>query len=193
MTFHTWFWIVLISPIPSSGVDWKSLTAPACLPITTDYFPDKRALNNDYVVSNYTLLPDDVNADYACSRAVYQKPLNTLEVYKELISQRLAQGFQLIIPGSTATSESMHHSSSNGSFVGNSSVSPIRNQAIASSPGTPGSLTKAMSPQPTEEVIEHKLSIGRIFHKISLVGSTITVTRYRPRWVTKVFFDSFSN
>lgn len=161
-------------------MDWKSLTAPACLPITTDYFPDKRALNNDYVVSNYTLLPDDVNADYASSRAVYQKPLSTHEVYKELISQRLAQGFQLIIPASSTTTENLPNSSSNGSLVVGQAASPIRNGSIPSSPGTP-SLMKTMSPPPTEEVVEHKLSIGRIFHKISLMGSTITVTRYRPR------------
>lgn len=74
-----------------SGVDWKSLTIPACLPITTDYFPDKRSLNNDYVLSIYTLLPDDVNADFMRSRAVQRKPLTTEEVFKELVSQRLAQ------------------------------------------------------------------------------------------------------
>lgn len=139
------------------GVDWKSLTVPACLPITTDYFPEERALRNDYLVSDYTLLPDDVNADYASNRAVYQKPLTTAEVFKELISQRLAQGFQLIIP--SVGEKVMPPSAVNGNS------SPM----------------KAMSPVPTEEVIENKLSIGRIFHKISLVGSTITVTRYRPR------------
>lgn len=74
-----------------SGVDWKSLTIPACLPITTDYFPDKRSLNNDYVLSIYTLLPDDVNADFMRDRAVQRKPLTTEEVFKELVSQRLAQ------------------------------------------------------------------------------------------------------
>lgn len=74
-----------------SGVDWKSLTIPACLPITTDYFPDKRSLNNDYVVSDYTLLPEGVNVDYAQNRAIYRKPLSTEEVFMELISQRLAQ------------------------------------------------------------------------------------------------------
>lgn len=73
------------------GVDWKSLTIPACLPITTDYFPDKRSLNNDYVLSIYTLLPDDVNADFMKHRAVQRKPLSTEEVFKELVSQRLAQ------------------------------------------------------------------------------------------------------
>ena len=48
----------------SSGVDWKSLTMPASLPITTDYFPDKRSLENDYTVSQYALIPEDVNSDY---------------------------------------------------------------------------------------------------------------------------------
>lgn len=28
-----------------SGMDWTSLTEPACLPLTTDYFPDNHALN----------------------------------------------------------------------------------------------------------------------------------------------------
>ena len=47
----------------SAGVDWKSLTIPASLPITTDYFPDKKSLDYDYVVADYSLLPDDVNAE----------------------------------------------------------------------------------------------------------------------------------
>ena len=46
------------------GVDWKSLTIPASLPITTDYLPEPISLRNDYVVANYSLLPDDVNSDY---------------------------------------------------------------------------------------------------------------------------------
>lgn len=73
------------------GVDWKSLTIPACLPITTDYFPDQRSLHNDYVVSDYTLLPEGVNVEYAQNRAIYREPLSTEKVFKELVSQRLAQ------------------------------------------------------------------------------------------------------
>ncbi|KAI8435171.1 hypothetical protein MSG28_003534 [Choristoneura fumiferana] len=76
------------------GVDWKSLTIPACLPITTDYFPDKRSLQNDYLVSDYNLLPDDVNADFAQNRAIYKEPLTTMEVFKELVSHRLAQALK---------------------------------------------------------------------------------------------------
>ncbi|KAH8303794.1 hypothetical protein KR018_006009 [Drosophila ironensis] len=135
------------------GVDWKSLTIPACLPITTDYFPDKRSLNNDYVISDYTLLPDDVNHDYAQSRAVYRKPLSTEEVCKEIVSQRLAQGFQLIVV--------------------DEKPSPA---AVCSA----GSAVLPVKP-PSEIQREYLLSIGRIFHKISLSGSVITVTGYRPR------------
>ncbi|KAL0272635.1 UNVERIFIED_CONTAM: hypothetical protein PYX00_005527 [Menopon gallinae] len=142
------------------GVDWKSLTIPACLPITTDYFPDERSLQNDYVLSDYDLLPDDVNADFAQHRAIYKKPLTTREVFKELVSQRLAQGFQLIVlPSAAKPSQTMIMSAAQGNVV-----------SLVRSP-----------PSAVEESEEYLLSIGRIFHKISLSGSSITVTRYRPR------------
>ncbi|XP_017842450.2 LOW QUALITY PROTEIN: GATOR complex protein Iml1 [Drosophila busckii] len=151
------------TPAITTGVDWKSLSIPACLPITTDYFPDKRSLHNDYVISDYTLLPDDVNLDYAKSRAVYRKPLSTEEVCKEIVSQRLAQGFQLIV---------VEDKQSNSSYICQSSVSNGNSQC-----------TSAVQPlqPPSENKKEYLLSIGRIFHKISLSGSVITVTGYKPR------------
>ncbi|XP_063239930.1 GATOR complex protein Iml1 isoform X2 [Bacillus rossius redtenbacheri] len=152
------------TPALTTGVDWKSLTIPACLPITTDYFPDKRSLQNDYVVSDYNLLPDDVNADFAHKRAIYRKPLTTKEVFRELVSQRLAQGFQLIL---------------------------LPKRGPPPQPQTPGSACHVMPggvgsrvlsrPRDVEASEEYFLSIGRVFHKISLNGSAITVTRYRPR------------
>nr|CAD7589464.1 unnamed protein product [Timema genevievae] len=152
------------TPALTTGVDWKSLTIPACLPITTDYFPDKRSLQNDFVVSDYNLLPDDVNADFAQRRAIYKKPLTTKEVFRELVSQRLAQGFQLIFvpkPGSNKQAQTP------GS-AGNIPVSGISSLVMS----------RPRDIEPTEEYL---LSIGRVFHKISLSGSAITVTRYRPR------------
>ncbi|XP_044593244.1 GATOR complex protein Iml1 isoform X7 [Cotesia glomerata] len=145
---------------PIIGVDWKSLTIPACLPITTDYFPDKRSLQNDYVVSDYNLLPDDVNADFAQQRAIYKKPLTTAEVFKELVSQRLAQGFQLIIL-----------------------PTKNKNQLTKQDIGIKSHISSVMRGRQTdsEPKEEYLLSIGRIFHKISLCGNCITVTRYRPR------------
>ncbi|KDR15773.1 DEP domain-containing protein 5 [Zootermopsis nevadensis] len=144
---------------------WKSLTIPACLPITTDYFPDKRSLQNDYVVSDYNLLPDDVNADFAQQRAIYKKPLTTAEVFKELVSQRLAQGFQLIVL-------SEHNPKKQAQTPGSNSTSATA--GIISSPV----MSRPCDIEPTEEYF---LSIGRVFHKISLSGSSITVRRYRPR------------
>ncbi|XP_058462915.1 GATOR complex protein Iml1 isoform X2 [Malaya genurostris] len=152
------------TPSLTTGVDWKSLTIPACLPITTDYFPDKRSLHNDYVVSDYTLLPDDVNADFAQNRAIYKKPLSTDEVFKELVSQRLAQGFQLIVLPDTPSPNPQQAPCCGGQ---------LQNSYQSSS------VLRIRAPQ--EQSQEYLLSIGRIFHKISLSGSTITVTRYRPR------------
>ncbi|XP_034840644.1 GATOR complex protein Iml1 isoform X4 [Maniola hyperantus] len=150
------------TPALTTGVDWKSLTIPACLPITTDYFPDKRSLQNDYLVSDYNLLPDDVNADFARNRAIYKEPLTTMEVFKELVSQRLAQGFQLIV--GISENEVIESQFPSTHTPPPSKVAPQSNKTANSAP------TKI-----------YLLSIGRIFHKLTLVGSTITVTRYRPR------------
>ncbi|XP_049866618.1 GATOR complex protein Iml1 isoform X2 [Pectinophora gossypiella] len=150
------------TPALTTGVDWKSLTIPACLPITTDYFPDNRSLQNDYLVSDYNLLPDDVNADFAQNRAIYKEPLTTMEVFKELVSQRLAQGFQLIV--------GVNENDMIESHCPSTPVPPVSKVAPQC-----GKLTNSA---PTKRFL---LSIGRIFHKLTLVGSTITVTRYRPR------------
>ncbi|CAG9857512.1 unnamed protein product [Phyllotreta striolata] len=140
------------------GVDWKSLTIPACLPITTDYFPDRRSLNIDYVVSLYSLLPDSVNADFIQQKSCYKRTLNTLEVFKELISQRLSQGFQLIVMAD------------NSNMTKTSGPNPkLRSSVVGSGCAR------------AENDTSYFLSIGRVFHKLSLSGNTISVTRYRPR------------
>ncbi|XP_022197522.2 GATOR complex protein Iml1 isoform X3 [Nilaparvata lugens] len=141
------------------GVDWKSLTIPACLPITTDYFPDEVCLRTDYLVSDYNLLPDATNAEFAQQRAVYKKPLSTQEVLQELVNQRLAQGFQLIVESPAAMGVATPGAGYN---CGSSVIGPRA--------------------QDLEPAREYKLSIGRVFHRIVLLNaSEIQVTRYRPR------------
>ena len=56
VTARTWPCVV--------GVDWKSLIMPASLPITTDYFPEPLSLNNDYMLSEYQLIPESENSSY---------------------------------------------------------------------------------------------------------------------------------
>ncbi|XP_050536568.1 GATOR complex protein Iml1 isoform X2 [Daktulosphaira vitifoliae] len=141
----------------SSGVDWKSLVFPACLPITTDYFPDDVTLQSYYVFSNYNLLPEDVNADFAQQRAVYRQPLSTLEVFYQMVSQRLAQGFQLV-------------------------VNKSENSTTDQSKKRINSIVMRSTLPMAEPFIEMRLSIGRIVHILTLCGSEIRVTRYRPRF-----------
>ncbi|KAH7955787.1 hypothetical protein HPB52_003880 [Rhipicephalus sanguineus] len=66
-TGHSWLWGTTgeqeWTPALTTGVDWKSLVIPACLPITTDFFPDKHSLQYDYVVSDYSLLPEEHNSE----------------------------------------------------------------------------------------------------------------------------------
>ncbi|KAK2714585.1 GATOR complex protein Iml1-like isoform X3 [Artemia franciscana] len=156
------------SPALTTGVDWKSLTTPACLPITTDYFPDSASLQKDYVVSDYTISPDDVNVD-DYNRKGSRRPLETSQVYREFISQRLAQGFQLIVLPALSKSSARHIS------VREKSADSIKKVVNPSS-----SFIRSLShvDPPTKESL---LSIGRIFHKITLLGSAITVTGYKPR------------
>ena len=42
--------------VQRTGVDWKSLTEPACLPITVDFFPSELRLNQDYYQSPLELV-----------------------------------------------------------------------------------------------------------------------------------------
>lgn len=148
-------------------MDWKSLVIPACLPITTDFFPDKHTLQNDYVVSDYLLLPEEHNTETSQSRCYrgdddykHHRPLTTQQVYQELICQRLQQGFQVILL-------------------------PPKVQTANGSQSLPGhSVLRGHTPL-QEEKEECRMSIGRIFHTISLSGPVITVTQYRPRHASR--------
>ena len=44
-------WTALVK----TGVDWKSLSCPALLPLTSDFYPNRRTLDSDYVEYNYKL------------------------------------------------------------------------------------------------------------------------------------------
>lgn len=70
--------------------NWKSLTEPACLPCTTDYFPPATELNSLFKQSVFqlSLVPDESMGS--------QK---TEDLLRELINQRLDRGYQLILQG----------------------------------------------------------------------------------------------
>ena len=78
------------------GMDWPSLTEPACLPITTDYFPDEATLNKSYSDTPAQLLDSNISSGMAVEkvatswRADHQN-MNTYQIFREMISQRLSQ------------------------------------------------------------------------------------------------------
>ena len=76
-------------------MDWKSLTIPASFPITTDYFPAEAAtFKREYLVTEYAITPDEILGELVAPRG--RRMLGNEEIFRELVSQRLAQGFQLI-------------------------------------------------------------------------------------------------
>ncbi|KAI7907009.1 uncharacterized protein BX663DRAFT_494494 [Cokeromyces recurvatus] len=78
-------------------VHWKSLTTPACLPLTTDYFPSHEELTFRYNHYMYTVsASEDTNLYQAGDRNLSEHK-KTENLLIEMLSQRLAQGFQIIV------------------------------------------------------------------------------------------------
>uniref|UniRef100_A0AAF5PRU9 DEP domain-containing protein n=3 Tax=Wuchereria bancrofti TaxID=6293 RepID=A0AAF5PRU9_WUCBA len=80
------------------GVDWKSLIRTALLPLTTDFFPDRRSINADYVIKSHQLpihfnLVREWLEDRECDDLEQLRNL----VFDQLIYQRLQRGFQIIV------------------------------------------------------------------------------------------------
>lgn len=77
-------------------VQWPSLIAPACLPLTTDFLPDQKQSDELYTTGTYTVqcyLEDDqflIRNDAAETNLA-------LAMMREMVSQRLSQNFQVIV------------------------------------------------------------------------------------------------
>ncbi|XP_072839395.2 GATOR1 complex protein DEPDC5 isoform X2 [Pogona vitticeps] len=139
------------------GVDWKSLTTPACLPLTTDYFPDRQSLQNDYTEGCYDLLPE-ADLDRRDEEGVL---MTAQQVFEEFICQRLMQGYQLIVQSKAPKPPA---------------AGP---PPLSSSPLYSRGLVSRNRP---EEEDQYWLSMGRTFHKVTLKDRIITVTRYLPKY-----------
>nr|KAF6403262.1 hypothetical protein HJG59_003822 [Molossus molossus] len=139
------------------GVDWKSLTTPACLPLTTDYFPDRQSLQNDYTEGCYDLLPE-ADMDRRDEEGVQ---MTAQQVFEEFICQRLMQGYQIIVQPKAQK------------------PNPVVPPPLSSSPLYSRGLVSRNRP---EEEDQYWLSMGRTFHKVTLKDKMITVTRYLPKY-----------
>lgn len=74
-----------------AGMDWKSMTVPASLPLTTDFYPNDYSLNHDYSIGAYTLLPEIFASDrylfnnFALSYKTQQTLKSNLKQNKDLL------------------------------------------------------------------------------------------------------------
>jgi hypothetical protein len=86
-----------VFPVPSEMkvMKWKSLSCPAGVPLTTEFFPSQLQFNTEYQRQPYNIAQeiDDEVAEEQPSRA---------EFLQELVSARFAHGFQVIIGPSVA-------------------------------------------------------------------------------------------
>ncbi|KAI0860746.1 vacuolar membrane-associated protein iml-1 [Xylaria cubensis] len=86
-----------VFPVPSEMkvMKWKSLSCPAAVPLTTEYFPSQAQFNAEYQRQPYNIAQDldDEIGEEQPSRA---------EFLQELVSARFAHGFQVIIGPSVA-------------------------------------------------------------------------------------------
>ncbi|GAB9476289.1 Dep domain-containing protein, partial [Globisporangium polare] len=85
------------------GPNWKSLTSPAILPLTTDYYPSAKDLHTSYTESFYTLtLPSTMSE-------TVPKYNDHDELLIEMVCQRLASDFQLVATDSSTDLDPAYH------------------------------------------------------------------------------------
>lgn len=108
-----------VRPRMSTGkqhvVKWRSLCAPACLPLTTDFMPTPDEIATYYEAHSYDIacFPDQVSFLIRPDAAQINLPL---AVMREMASQRLSQNFQFIVlPHNTVPTEE-NTSSTNVAF-----------------------------------------------------------------------------
>ncbi|MBW0494706.1 hypothetical protein O181_034421 [Austropuccinia psidii MF-1] len=92
---------------PRSGNDrrymkWKSLTTPACLPITTDFSPSQEELNESYLLAEYEFPINDssflVKSTITSCNAEESMRNHAASTLREAVSQRIGQSFQIVTP-----------------------------------------------------------------------------------------------
>ena len=138
-----------------TGVAWKSLTIPSCLPLTTDFFPSKNFKKNFLCSSNYTLLlDDDIREQYGYSNyGSEQNKIPMEKVFNDLVGHRLAMGFQMVVSknnkDNNSSSSFMYDTSSISSFISRSSIKGY-----------------------------YKLSLGRIYHDLYYIVDQSNKTDY---------------
>lgn len=78
-----------------TGPNWKSLSAPAILPISVDYFPPQTKIDLNFTISQYSINISDFE---------HHNVSTTKHLLMEMVRQRITQDFQLVYVYAYATS-----------------------------------------------------------------------------------------
>lgn len=73
--------------LPQAGPNWKSLSAPAILPISVDYFPPQTKIDLNFTISQYSINISDFE---------HHNFSSTKLLLLEMVRQRITQDFQLV-------------------------------------------------------------------------------------------------
>jgi len=79
------------------SVKWKSMCTPACLPLYSDYMPSFEELSDSYIKDTYTL-PVSPGMSSFLLRPGKDNSETAGNLLRELVCQRLAQSFQIVLP-----------------------------------------------------------------------------------------------
>lgn len=133
-----------------AGPNWKSLTAPAILPLSIDYFPKQEEIDHNFTFSIYNVtLSEFDHKNYSSNK----------DLLVEMVRQRLTQDFQLVsedcINASNYRRETLHDGLSHARLA-------------------------AVVEEDSPEIIRQFLSMGHRLHAITYDPSAdlIEVTRY---------------
>lgn len=161
--------------------DWKSLTISACLPLTTDFLPDPKSMENDYLDSEYALIPEFQCSDLYARRCYKDEDhhnhnsLRTDQVFQELICQRLQQGFQVVL---NPNFQILQLQSSTPLQANTPNMSKTDNLELKAKKLNIADLSDRFC----------VMSIGRIFHRLELDNSTdhstVKIKISRPKDLT---------
>ncbi|KAK8861559.1 hypothetical protein IAR55_002381 [Kwoniella newhampshirensis] len=77
-------------------VQWPSLLAPACLPLTTDFLPTQKQSDELYTTGTYTVQCYLEDGAFLIRGDAAETNLS-LAMMREMVSQRLSQNFQVIV------------------------------------------------------------------------------------------------
>ncbi|KAI1209527.1 vacuolar membrane-associated protein IML1 [Annulohypoxylon truncatum] len=86
-----------VFPRPSEMrvMKWKSLSCPAAVPLTTEYFPTQAQFNVEYQRQPY-------NISQEVEDEIAEQPRSRVEFLRELVSARFSHGFQVVTGPSVA-------------------------------------------------------------------------------------------